>query len=227
MKRAILSRQLICSLVVTTILISVAHLGCDAKKPVRIGFIGGTTGRVADLGISGLDAVQLAVEQGNQQGGIGGRQVRLLIKDDQQNPDTARQAAQDLIREGAIAIVGPMTSDMAMAITPLLNEARVLTVSPTVTTQRLSGHDDYFFRVSSTTLEYATLSAHYQIKSGDMRHIAAAYDKGNRSFCENWLENFKAPFIEGGGEILATIAFKTDENISFSEIAHELLGFES
>ncbi|CAB1059221.1 ABC transporter, substrate-binding protein (cluster 4, leucine/isoleucine/valine/benzoate) [Olavius sp. associated proteobacterium Delta 1] len=223
MKSATFSRQPICSLVVTLILISIAQLGCDAKKPVRIGFIGGTSGRVADLGISGLDAVQLVVEQCNKQGGIDGRQVQLLIKDDQQIPDTARQAVQDLIREDAVAIVGPMTSDMAMAVAPLVNEARVLNVSPTVTTQRLSGRDDYFFRVSSTTLEYATRSAHYQIKSGDMRRIAAAYDKGNRSFTENWLENFKAPFIAGGGEILATIAFKTDEGKSFSEIARELL----
>jgi branched-chain amino acid transport system substrate-binding protein len=116
-----------------------------------------------------------------------------------------------------------MTSDMAMAVTPLTNGARVLTVSPTVTTQQLSGQDDFFFRVTSTTREYASRSARYQIKSGDMHRISAAYDRGNRSFCENWLENFKNPFTESGGEILTTVGFKTDEDQSFSEIAMELL----
>jgi branched-chain amino acid transport system substrate-binding protein len=223
MKDVTFLRQPVCALVVIIIFFGIVHLGCDTRKPIKLGFIAGTSGRVADLGISGLDAVQLAVEKCNQQGGINGRQVQLLIKNDQQNPDIARQAVQALVREGVLAIIGPMTSDMGMAVAPKLNEARVLNVSPTVTTQRLSGRDDYFFRVSSTTREYASRSAHYQIKSGDMRRIAVAYDGGNRSFTENWLENFKAPFIAGGGEILTSIAFKTDENRSFSKIAHALL----
>jgi branched-chain amino acid transport system substrate-binding protein len=184
---------------------------------------GGTSGRVADLGISGRDAAQLLVEQCNLDGGIAGRRVQLLIKDDQQNPDTARQVVGELISEGVVAIVGPMTSDMGLAVTPLLNDARVINVSPTVTTQQLSGRDDYFFRVSATTREYAGRSARYHIKSGDMRRIAAAYDRGNRSFCENWLENFKAPFTAAGGEIIAAIGFNTADGRTFLDIGRELL----
>ena len=210
----------------TGIFIGIAILGCNAAEPVRIGFVAGTSGRVADLGISGRDAAQLVVEQCNLDGGIAGRQVMLLFKDDQQNPDIARKAVRDLIEEGVAAIVGPMTSDMALAVAPIVNEARMLTVGPTATTQHLSGLDDYLFRVSSTTREYATKSARYHIKSGDMRRIAAAYDRGNRSFSENWLENFKATFTALGGEIIATIGFKTDEGRTFLEIARELLATE-
>lgn len=200
--------------------------GCDNKKPVLIGFVAGTTGRVADLGISGRDSVQLLVEQCNKQGGIGGRPVRLIIKDDKQDPDEARKATQDLIDQGVAAIVGPMTSDMGMAVTPLLNDARVLAVSPTVTTQHLSGKDDYFFRVSSTTQEYASRSAQYQLKFARSRRLVAVYDKGNSSFCKNWLENFEAPFVAGGGEILAKIPFERKENRSFAEIVQMVLSSE-
>lgn len=59
-----------------------------------------------------------------------------------------------------------------------------------------------------------------------MRRIAAAYDRGNRSFSENWLENFKATFTALGGEIIATIGFKTDEGRTFLETARELLATE-
>lgn len=116
----------------------------------------GTSGRAADLGISGRDAAQLLVEACNRTGGIAGRQVQLIIKDDQQNPDVARRAVEELIDAGAAALIGPMTSDMARAVTPLLNDARLVAVSPTATTQLLSGLDDYFFRVSATTRENAT-----------------------------------------------------------------------
>ena len=99
--------------------------GCKPRDPIRIGFVAGTSGRVADLGISGRDAAQLAIEQCNRDGGIGGHPVQLIVKDDQQNPDRARQVVKELIDEGAVAMIGPMTSDMAVAVTPLLNEARL------------------------------------------------------------------------------------------------------
>ncbi|HAY27617.1 MAG TPA: ABC transporter substrate-binding protein, partial [Candidatus Accumulibacter sp.] len=69
---------------------------CAPPEPIRIGFIGGTSGRVADLGIAGRDAVLLAVELRNQAGGIAGRKVELLIRDDQQDPEAAKRALREL-----------------------------------------------------------------------------------------------------------------------------------
>jgi branched-chain amino acid transport system substrate-binding protein len=207
----------------TGFLVGIVFLGCNATEPIPIGFVGGTSGRVADLGISGRDAAQLAVEQCNRNGGIDGRQVRLLIRNDRQDPDIARQAVRELIGQGVAAVIGPMTSDMGLAVVPLLNEAHLLSVSPTVTTEQLSGIDDFFFRVSSTTREYATKSARYQIKSGGMRRIAAAYDQNNRSFCENWLDNFKTAYTGPGREIIATVGFNADAGGTFLKIARELL----
>ena len=205
------------------ILSGLLMMGCGSKDPIRIGFVGGTSGRVADLGISGRDAVQLAVEACNREGGINGRLVQLLIRNDEQNPDLARKAVKALIEQGVVAIVGPMTSDMGMAVVPILNEARMANVSPTVTTQKLSGLDDYFLRVSSTTREYAGKSARYHVKSGTMRRIAATYALSNRSFCENWLENFAAIFTKNSGEIIATIGFSTDQGRTLLDVARELL----
>lgn len=210
-------------LAILLVLVVTTFQGCSSKDPIRVGFVGGTSGRVADLGISGRDAAQLTVEACNRSGGIDGRPVRLIVKDDRQDPATARRAVQELIDAGVVAMIGPMTSDMAVAVTPLLNAARLVTVSPTATTEALSGKDDYFFRVTSTTLDYATKSARYQIDRAGARRIAAVYDRGNRSFCENWLENFEGVFTAAGGALVATINFKSDEPPTFLEIAHKLL----
>ena len=48
-------------------------------------------------------------------------------------------------------------------------------VSPTVTTEALSGIDDFFFRVCSTTRLFATRNAEYQLKQNRMHRVAAAY----------------------------------------------------
>jgi len=207
-------------------LICISLLGCGDKDPLLIGFVGGTSGRVADLGISGRDAVQLAVDQCNRDGGIHGRQVQLIMKDDQQDPETARQSVQEMIRNGVAAVIGPMTSDMSLAVLPLLNEAGILAVSPTGTSQSLSGRDDYFFRVCSTTREFAVKSANYQIRSGSMRRISAIYDKGNLSFCKNWLDNFTETFTALGGEVIHTLEFQAGEDRSFLELGHDVLAMK-
>ena len=90
MKNLHISKSSICIAVLAIAIVGVVHLGCESKKPIIIGFIGGTSVRVADLGISGLDAVQLTVEHFNKAGGIGGRRVQLIIRDDQQDPDVAQ-----------------------------------------------------------------------------------------------------------------------------------------
>ncbi len=206
--------------------LALSLLGCGRPEPVRIGFVGGTSGRVADLGIAGRDSVQLAIERCNQDGGINGRPVQLITRDDEQNPEKAVLVVKELIGQGVVAIIGPMTSSMGIVLAPVVNEAGVLLMSPTVTTEELSGKDDQFFRVSSTTREYATRSARYQLRSTAMRRMAAAYDLGNRSFTENWLNNFKRVFLEGGGQMIREVAFESGGDTNYLQIAKELLAAE-
>jgi branched-chain amino acid transport system substrate-binding protein len=205
------------------VILCVALSGCKPPEPIRIGLVAGISGRVADLGVTGRDAAQFAVEQRNQTGGVSGRKVQLIIKDDEQQPEVAKRVVRELISEGVSAIIGPMTSDMGMAAVSVVNEARVLMVSPTVTTEALTGIDDYFFRVTSTTRSFASRNANYQIKANRMWRVAAAYDLGNKSFTENWLNNFGIAFAEGGGEIVATLGFEVKNDTAFLQIARELL----
>ena len=181
---------------------------CQAEEPIRIGFLAGTSGRVADSGISGRDAAQLAVEQCNQAGGIKGRSVQLVVKDDQQDVDVARECMRELVDEGVAAVVGPMTSDMAMAVTPLANQAKVVLMSPTATTDILSGRDDHFLRVASTSATYAERCARFLSESGKMHRAAVAYDLGNASFSELWVGNFRKFFSNRGGEVIAAVGFQ-------------------
>ena len=45
---------------------------CDPPEPLRLGFVGGLSGRVVDLGIGGRNGAILAVEMRNQKGGVEG-----------------------------------------------------------------------------------------------------------------------------------------------------------
>ena len=80
--------------------------GCSQPKPVKIGFAGGLTGRLADLGTGGRDGALLATEDLNAAGGIKGARVELLVRDDKSDVQTALEVDRELLDAGVVAIVG-------------------------------------------------------------------------------------------------------------------------
>ena len=196
---------------------------CSPKEPVKIGFLGGVSGRVADLGIAGRNGALLAVEMRNKAGGLNGRTVELLVEDDQQDAEQAKAAVQRLIDQKVEAIVGPMTSMVAMATVATVNQAKVVMMSPTVVTQDLSHIDDYFFRVISSTAEYAHKSADYQASQQGIRRVAVVYDLRNQAYCESWLKEYQKAFSVHGGEVAVIESYYSGDNVNFATLAESLL----
>jgi branched-chain amino acid transport system substrate-binding protein len=206
------------------VLVSLAlFLNACEREPILIGFVGGMSGRVADLGVGGRNGALLAVEERNARGGIRGRQVELVIRDDEQNAGTAAKVTRELVERKVEAIIGPMTSSMALAIVPIVNTSRLAAVSPTVTTTELSGRDDYFLRVLPDTSTYAPKSARFHFKKSGLRRAAIIYETGNSSYTVSWLTGFRKTFEQLGGRIVAVNSFKSGENVAFSPIVRDLL----
>lgn len=197
--------------------------GCQGDQPIKIGFVGGITGRHSDLGVSGRDGVILAVEEINRSGGVDGRRVELSVKDDRQDPETARRVDRELIAEGVWAVIGHMTSAMSLAALPVIDQNRVLFVSPTTSTNKLSGRDDYFLRVMSpNTAETANLF-HYAYQVLGLRRMAAFYDLSNRGYTEDWVRDFRSAFESLGGRMVAVRSFLSTENLGYTALVKDIL----
>lgn len=197
--------------------------GCSKKEPVRLGFVAGISGRVADLGVGGRNGVMLAVEQRNAEGGIKGRRIELLTRDDGQDPQMALKAVRELMGEKVEIIIGPMTSSMAMAMLPAVAGSGTVLLSPTATTTDLTGKDDNFLRVIDDTRGYAIKSAGYHYTKLGRRTVAVIYDEGNLSYTESWLKGYAGEFRRLGGKVLLTRPFRSGAGDSFSDLARELL----
>lgn len=207
-----------------TLFLALAALqACAPPEPIRIGFIGGLSGRVADLGSGGLQGARLAIELRNKAGGIKGRPIELLEVDDQQDPDIALKAFDSLVARQAVAVVGPMTSAVAMAIVPRANETRTVLMSPTVTTGDLFGLDDYFFRVIPATKDFVRTNADYYYHALGLRQLQLVLDLGNRSYSESWLNEFSRFFEANGGTLLTPISFTSGDQTLFPELAQAAL----
>ncbi|MDA8141903.1 MAG: ABC transporter substrate-binding protein [Desulfobacteraceae bacterium] len=198
-------------------------LGCTKKEPIQIGFIAGLSGRVADLGVPGRNGAMLAVEQINVAGGIHGRPVTLLARDDQQNTETAQNAVAELLSQKVQVIIGPMTSNMAIAVLPVINTSPAILVSPTVATTDLSGKDDHFIRVIGVTTDYAQRNARYQVEKLGLLKTAVIYDRNNAAYSESWLRDFRKTLEGLGGTIVRMRPYRSSDETVFLEMVMDLL----
>jgi branched-chain amino acid transport system substrate-binding protein len=211
---------------VTVALFLIAVLGgCGPQEPLRIGFLGGLSGRVADLGEAGRNGAQMAIDEVNRSGGIGGRQVELVVRDDGQSNEQMIAAVNELRVARVAAIVGPMTSAMAEIALPLANNAGLPLVSPTVTARKFFGVDDQMFLVMSSTREEAALSAQFHQGRG-ARRVAVAYDARNLAYTESWLAEFSRTFQEYGGEVVG-IAFESAPDADLGRVAQRALAMRA
>ena len=205
------------------VLASVLAVACDDPAPVKIGFVGGFEGRNADLAQEGRDGALLAVEQFDANAGADGIRVELVVKDDRNDPEVARRVDRELISEGAVAIIGHMTSQMSVAGVEVANEHRVLMMSPTTSTNELTGLDDYFLRVYAASGGDADALAFLASEHLKTKKVSAALDIANSAHTKSWLGAFSDAHTERGGEIVAVREFESSESASLATIADELL----
>lgn len=112
-------------------LVSILCLGAQsASKPIVIGVLGAMTGTSASLGKAQQQGVDLAIKEINAAGGILGRKVNAVYRDDEANPTTSLTAAQELIdKEGINFLVGTTNSTPAATVFPFLQENKIVSVT--------------------------------------------------------------------------------------------------
>jgi branched-chain amino acid transport system substrate-binding protein len=173
-----------------------------ARPAIRIGFLGALTGKLSDLGVSGRDGADFAVAEANGKGGLLGRRIELVPEDDGQDSMAAIAAFGRLQGAGVAAIVGPMTSDVALAVLPRANAAKIPLVSPTASTPELTGIDDYFLRVNPQDASESASLALFASQAG-YRRVAVFYDLSNGSFSVGSLRRFEDALAKlAGGSVI-------------------------
>src|SRR4051812_8882730 len=81
--------------------------GAAAQQPIKVGLSGPFTGGSASMGVSMRDGVKLAVSEINKAGGVMGRPILLVERDDEARNELGVQVAQELInKEQVVATLG-------------------------------------------------------------------------------------------------------------------------
>ncbi|MBC7264477.1 MAG: ABC transporter substrate-binding protein [Chloroflexi bacterium] len=183
-------------------LLSVLLFGCAPReaKEIKIGSIAHLTGALSTFGESHRKAVDLAVAQINEKGGLLGSKVVIIHEDDQSDPVVAAAAAHKLIvQDKVVAIIGPIASTMGMAAAPIAEMSKVPMVV-TGTSPQITPGKAYVFRSCWTDDFQGPVLASFCREELGAKTAAILYDIGNE-YATTVSQLFAKTFEELGGKI--------------------------
>ncbi|MBC7681499.1 MAG: ABC transporter substrate-binding protein [Ferruginibacter sp.] len=160
-------------------------LAATAAEPIKIGVTGPFTGGSSSMGVSMRDGVKLAVEEINKAGGVLGRQLQTVERDDEAKNERGVQIAQELInKEKVTATVGFINTGVALASQRFYQEAKI-PVMNNVATGSLITHqfDDqpanYIFRNAAHDSIQAPMIVEEAVVRRGYKKIAILADSTN------------------------------------------------
>lgn len=200
--------------------------GCGHDPaPVKIGLASGLTGKYSQLGVASMYGAQLACDDINEAGGIDGRPVELVIRDDRNDLETALEVDQELVDEEVVAIVGHLISAMADTVA-YANEQMIPMLSPTIATDELTGLDDYFIRLIPSNREQARQIASEAVADRH-RELAILYEIGNQKFSKVLSDFLISDFEQAGGRIIDYSGFESSDQVDYLGIARKYVESET
>lgn len=209
-------------LLLSALLLGACEDASNPATPLRLGVIVDVSGPSSSLGIAGRNGIQLAVEEANERGGIQGRPIELLYRDDGFDPSKAKQAGEELIAARVEAAIGPMTSTMAEQLAPQFTEAGILLMGGTTLSPLLAGRDDMFFRTLSHKNPDAREIA-VQLQHRGLQRIHLIIELSNHSFTRPWLDDFSRHLQEAGLRLGQVVEFNRDQQTDFAALAERAL----
>ena len=167
-----------------------------------LGAVAPMTGEAATFGQSAKQGAELAVKEWNSKGGVLGRKITLLVRDDRGDASEGQTAFRDLIqRDHVSAIVGPVMSKVALAGAFQCQRASVPMVAFSATNTKVTAEGDFIFRACFIDPWQGTIGAQFCYQNLHARKAACLFDVGN-DYTRGLSEYFRARFSQLGGRIV-------------------------
>jgi branched-chain amino acid transport system substrate-binding protein len=187
-------------------------------KPIAIGFAANLSGKQAELGVQERNGVQLAIEEINAAGGIAGRPITLITRDDLGTPAGAKNADRELLDAGVSAIIGHATSEETLAGLEVTEPAQIILLGPTTSSPDLTGKYKYFFRIHPSFTNSAESFAKHIFSNRRLAKMAIIYDADNASYSRTYQNTFAQKYQSLGGIISETVSFSSATTADFTPL---------
>lgn len=139
--------------------------GDDVVEKITIGYVGGLSGTTASFGLPSFEALEYAVKEINENGGIDGKEVNITEIDDEGVPFKGQQAIDKFSSQDIHFVVSGSSSASALSQVSKVKENDIIAISPTATDPAVNTEDPYFFAILANNKQMGESIAHYAVKS--------------------------------------------------------------
>jgi branched-chain amino acid transport system substrate-binding protein len=134
------------------------------EKPIKLGVMFVSSGPMGGYGKHGFQAVQIAIDEINAAGGILGRKVTALTADSKMQPPLGVEIAKRyILQEKVDFIIGPTSSGVAAALSPVITEHKMILVLTQAAADSLTGaqFNPYMFSTLSNAMMHSRAGAYF------------------------------------------------------------------
>jgi len=155
--------------------------GQGEEGPIRIGVAGAHSGDLASYGLPTVNAAELVVEEWNANGGVLGRQIELVVEDDQCQPEVATNTAAKLVGDQVVAVIGHICSGATRSALGIYTGENLIAISPSATNPSLtqSGEFPTFFRTIAPDDAQGQMQAQFVAEELGVSTVAILHDGGD------------------------------------------------
>jgi branched-chain amino acid transport system substrate-binding protein len=202
---------------------SIAPVFCFSQdndtSPIRIGVSGPFSGGSSPMGESMRNGIRLAVEEINNIGGINGRKIELIERDDEAKNDVGAKIAEELTQSKVVATVGIVNTGVGLASIDAYQKAKIpllIAVSTgTALTKKYAppaASENYIFRISPT-LDLEAKVVVTDLKRKGMQSISMLAD--TTAYGDAGLKAFREQCGLAGLDVVSEERFKVgDQDMS-------------
>lgn len=212
-----MTRRWVSLVAIVAVLLSCA---CERKNsgstgsetgPIKVGVYADLSGQTSSFGQSTKKGVEMAVDEFNKAGGIGGRQIVLTIEDDQGKPEQAATVVTKLINQDKVhAVIGEVASSNSLAAAPIAQAAKIPMITPSSTNPKVTQVGDYIFRVCFIDPFQGQVDAKFAANTLHAKTAAILMDV-NADYSRGLAQYFEEQFTKMGGKIIERQSYQQSD----------------
>ncbi|GAC1336307.1 MAG: ABC transporter substrate-binding protein [Myxococcales bacterium] len=167
------------------ILIAMLLVGGAAQAQIKVGVYGPFTGGSAGMGVSMRNGAALAIDEINAAGGVLGKQIEMVARDDEARNERGAQIMQELLeKENVVAVLGPINTGVADASSRYCEEKHIpliINASAGAKVNELFAQypDNYVFRIAAGDTLQAEEIVHEAVDVRKLKKVALLCDDTN------------------------------------------------
>ncbi|MBW4514151.1 MAG: ABC transporter substrate-binding protein [Timaviella obliquedivisa GSE-PSE-MK23-08B] len=189
-----------------------ASTGASPGTAISIGIAVAQTSNVALLGQEQVIGAKIAETYFNQQGGVNGTPIKLMIQDTAGDEQGAINAFNTLItKDQVVGIVGPTLSQQAFGADPIADRAKVPVLAPSNTAKGIPQIGDYVARVSAPVAVVAPNAVKTALKLDPKIKNVAVFFAQNDAFSKSETETFQQTVKDQNLNLLTVQKFQTTD----------------